>query len=263
MPVLIGKYIIIITTYGRLNALFIGRARHTSIVFPANCIADTRRITSSGERQPLSRTFCASRWSDVSEGNHCIEPHQDVNTACAIYHGRWSCLCRTYDRRMPSLSAQRSSWRIAKNIVKTRSGRAKEIRNTMNRGRSLTRRWQSSAATFRVSAFTVIIDSLVAALQKRSQAYEEISTRFGFLRNVRSITQCRRRDYLCRQQHWLNGFLMMAWRPACPANLCNSRHCWTPTSDGKLRALPLSQMLQMTTSMWSPPERQWSCACTD
>ena len=35
------------------------------------------------------------------------------------------------------------------------------------------------------------------------------------------------------------------------------------TSDGKLRALPLSQMLQMTTSTWSPPERQWSCACTD
>ncbi len=36
----------------------------------------------------------------------------------------------------------------------------------------------------------------------------------------------------------------MTWRPACPANLCNSRLCWTPTSDGKLRALPLSKMLQ-------------------
>ena len=67
--------------------------------------------------------------------------------------------------------------------------------------------------------------------------------------------QCRRRNYLCSQQHWLNGFLM-TWRPAWPANLCNSRRCWTPTPDGKLRALSLSQM-------WSPPERQWSCACTD
>ena len=47
--------------------------------------------------------------------------------------------------------------------------------------------------TFRVSAFTVIIDSLVAALQKRSQADERISARFGFLLNVLSMT-CRRRN---------------------------------------------------------------------
>ena len=46
----------------------------------------------------------------------------------------------------------------------------------------------TAADTFRVSAFTVIIDSLVAALQKRSQAYEGTSARFGFLRNVRSIS---------------------------------------------------------------------------
>ena len=36
--------------------------------------------------------------------------------------------------------------------------------------------------------FAVIIDSLFAALQKRSQAYEGISARFGFLRNVRSVS---------------------------------------------------------------------------
>ena len=42
--------------------------------------------------------------------------------------------------------------------------------------------------TFRVSAFTVIIDSLVATLQQRSQAYEGISARFDFLRNVRSVS---------------------------------------------------------------------------
>ena len=46
----------------------------------------------------------------------------------------------------------------------------------------------TAAGTFRVSAFTVIIDSLFAALQKRSQAYEGISARFGFLRNVRSMS---------------------------------------------------------------------------
>ena len=33
-----------------------------------------------------------------------------------------------------------------------------------------------------------MIDSLFAALQKRSQAYEGISARFGFLRNVRSVS---------------------------------------------------------------------------
>ena len=103
----------------------------------------------------------------------------------------------------------------------------------------------TAACTFRVSAFTVIIDSLFAALQKRSRAYEGISARFGFLRNVRSMSWG---NYPYSQQHWLNGFLM-AWRPACPANLCNSRRCWTPTSDGKLRELPLSQMLHVTTSM--------------
>ncbi len=43
----------------------------------------------------------------------------------------------------------------------------------------------TAADTFRVSAFTVIIDSLVAALQKRSQG---VSARFGFLRNVRSMS---------------------------------------------------------------------------
>ena len=46
----------------------------------------------------------------------------------------------------------------------------------------------TAACTFRVSAFTVIIDSLFAALQKRSEAYEGISARFGFLRNVRSMS---------------------------------------------------------------------------
>ena len=47
---------------------------------------------------------------------------------------------------------------------------------------------KAAADTFRRSAFTVIIDSLVAALQKRSQAYEWISARFGFLRNVQPMS---------------------------------------------------------------------------
>ncbi len=64
----------------------------------------------------------------------CSEPTK-IWTRHATSTSRWSCLCRSYERRMPPLSAQRSSWQIAKNIVKTRSGRAKEIRNTMDRVR--------------------------------------------------------------------------------------------------------------------------------
>ena len=46
----------------------------------------------------------------------------------------------------------------------------------------------TAACTVRVSAFTVIIDSLFAALQKHCQTYEGISARFGFLRSVRSMS---------------------------------------------------------------------------
>ena len=40
----------------RLNVLFIARARHTSLVFPGNSIADTR-VTSGREAATLSRVY--------------------------------------------------------------------------------------------------------------------------------------------------------------------------------------------------------------
>ena len=73
MPILIGKYIIIILiTCEGLNVLFIDRARHIYLVFPGNCIADTR--VTSGDRQPLSCAFCGGRVA-ASDCNNCIEPH--------------------------------------------------------------------------------------------------------------------------------------------------------------------------------------------
>ena len=53
------------------------------------------------------------------------------------------------------------------------------------------------------------------------------------------VVICKQLHAVCRlyNQAQCDGFLM-TWRPACPANLGNSRLCWTQTSDGKLRACP-------------------------
>ena len=44
-------------TCGRLNVLFIARARHTSLVFPDNCIADTRVRHVRGQAAILLRVL--------------------------------------------------------------------------------------------------------------------------------------------------------------------------------------------------------------
>ena len=111
---------------------------------------------------------------------------QDLNTTCAIYRSLIVCA----QKLRPTYAAVECT---AKQLTN-----CEEYRQNTQRTRKRNQKYDGSgsqpdeamtaAATFRVSAFTVIIDSLVAALQKRSQDYEGISARFGFLRNVRSMS---------------------------------------------------------------------------
>ena len=96
-------------------------------------------------------------WNQVLQRASLQSADQDLNTACAIYQSLRVVLVQ---KLRPTYAAVECD------------GSGSQPDGAM-----------TAADMFRVSAFTVIIDSLVAALQKRSQAYEGISARFGFLRN--------------------------------------------------------------------------------
>ena len=138
---------------------------------------------------------------------------QDLNTACNIYQSL-----------IVFVQKLRATYAAVECTAKQLTN-CEEYRQNTQRTRKRNQKYDGSGSP----------SSSTACLPRFRNAVKPMRGSAPDLAFCAMFGQCRRMKYLCSQQHWLNGFLM-TWRPACSANLCNSRRCWTPTSDGKLRA---------------------------
>ena len=166
---------------------------------------------------------------------------QDLNTACAIYR---SLIVFVQKLRPTHASVE---------CTANQSTNCEEYRQNTQRTRKRNQKYDGSGAqpdeamtaadTFRVSECNW--SSSTAWLPRFRNAVKPMRGSAPDLAFCAMFGQCRRRNYLCSQQHWLNGFLM-TWRPAWPANLCNSLFAALLDTDIGRQATSIASQLDAT-----------------
>ncbi|XP_041366776.1 zinc finger MYM-type protein 1-like [Gigantopelta aegis] len=172
-----------------LKALYMGYSQINNVI--DSIAADENQ---KGECRQEARGLAAmwhqvlERFQMCSASLHSAD--QDLNTACALYKS----LIVFVQKLRPTFEDTEQK---AKELTNSA-----EYRQDTQRVRKRNRKYdhefglsseeektETAANKFRVGTFLVIIDSLISALKKRLKAYEEISNKFGFLRNLGSMSE--------------------------------------------------------------------------